>query len=109
MSRWLKEETSVRRVRARVTATLRRRSPPFLQYRPKTVRQVSPGILVVADAEDDDVPLIPLDPLDVLDEEALFVRFREELVEGRIVHLTEAEAEGVFDVVRVVLTKGDDA
>jgi hypothetical protein len=35
MSRWVKEETTVMRLRARVTATFRRRSPPFCRMGPK--------------------------------------------------------------------------
>ena len=63
---------------------------------------------MVADADDDGVALISLDSLNVLDEESLLVPLGEKAVERRIVHLTETADECVFDVVGVVLAKGDD-
>ncbi len=64
---------------------------------------------MVADTEDDDIPLVSLDTLDVLHEEALFIRLREELVEGRVVQLPETTHQRVLDVGGVVLAESDDA
>ena len=81
----------------------------FLENRSKAVRQALVGVLVVANAEYDGVALIALDALDVLDEKALLIRFGEELVERRIVYLAETTVERIFDVVSMMLTKGDNA
>ena len=83
--------------------------PSFLVERPEAERQVAVGILVVAEAENDGVSLVALDALDVLDEEPLLVGLREELVERRVAQIAEALAQDVLDVVRVMLTKGNDS
>ena len=81
MSRLVNEATSVSRVLARVTATLRRRSPPSLQERAEPVEQPAVGVLAVADREDDRVAFVALDALQVLDEEPLLARLVEEVAE----------------------------
>ena len=62
---------------------------------------------MIAQAEDDRVPLVALDPLDVLDEEPLLIGYREEPVERRIADLAEALVQAIVNVVCMALTEGN--
>jgi hypothetical protein len=111
MSREENEDTSVIRFLARVTATLRRRSPPSVQQRPEPVDEVAAVILAVADRQDDRVALIALDAFQVLDEEPLVPALVEEpgelLSEPGV--LAEAVAEPFLDPVPVLDAHRDHA
>ena len=108
MSRWEKDETSVMRFLARVTATLRRRSPPSLLQRAEAVEQPAVGVLAVADGEDDRVALVALDALEVLDEERLLPILVEELVELRR-SCAQRSRRRLLDAVGVLDAHGDHA
>ena len=75
---------------------------------PKSIWQLPVGVLVIANAEDDDISLITLDTLDILDKEPFFVPLGEEFVKGRVNQAPETTSKCVFDVVGVPLAKGYD-
>ena len=101
------EETTVIRRRARVIATLRRRSPPSMLSGPKRWSTRPCGRLAVADREDDRVALVALHALEVLDEEPL--------VRGVVEERRRAPARGqarrtrLLDPVGVRDAERDDA
>src|SRR5207245_3272405 len=73
------------------------------QKRAEAIRQVATAVLAVADREDDGVARVTLDALEVLDEEALFLVFGEEVtqfvVKFRV--LTQPLDPALLDPVRV--------
>ena len=78
----------------------------LLVQRPETVGKGAVGRLVVADAQDDDIPLVSLHPLNVLDEKGLVPGHGKELVQRPVVFTGQAPPQSLLDVVGVVNPEG---
>ena len=93
--------------RARVTATLRRRSPPGLVQRTEVHRDAARLIRAVGQREQHDVPLLALHALEILDEDGLGRVVREERLEPRI--LPACLIQQVLDEGLLLGIESDDA
>ena len=107
MSLWLKELTSVIRLRARVIATLRRRWPPSCRSGSESVGQPAVRGLAVADGEDDGIALVALHAFEVLHEELLGAVSSKKSCEFGA--LAERSTQSHVDPVGVLDAHGDDA